>query len=1086
MSRSLSTKKVGVLKQDLVNICRLTLFNDLKIALRSRYNMQLFINGKKAFVFLCRHSNQAFGKFLPRAVTRLNRRHIVRGTQQWAVLTGLAVLVLLWLTIHLLFAQRVAFDQQGAVQSGFNITRGLEESTLRSFAEVDKVLLYERRAIEERQGSLDLQDLFTNIKAMSDIVVQMAFIDARGMMRFSTASKGATAPLDLSDREHFKVHVNSNADTLFISAPIIGRVSKRWSIQFTRRVLDKAGNFGGVLVASLDAMHLNNFYSSLELGSSGSISLIGMDGRVRAASEAAGQKHYAIGDLITGDRLLLEANARSEGHYFVPSTEQEQGRLISFRRIKGQPLIVALRLEQRQIEQVAYQELSRNAIIGIFVSVLILSFSVSGSNHQLKLKLAHLITRRSQKHALRTSEALRATLDNMVQGIISVKSNGVIQFINERCLDLLGLDRTDIRNNATFKDLVDHLTAKGEYQTGIVTDSEQTEEYASARDTAQFSPSFVRTRTNGTVLEVKTTSSADGGFIRTITDVTKHERAREQINRLSAKAEFERAQFKTAVNKMPLGLIMFDTEHKVTICNDRYREIYGLTIEETALGTSLSEMLLCRARVGTIEVLQSDNAIDRLIEIAKANQEHSWNSRLGDGRLINVRHNPLADGGWVSVHEDITVRRLAEEKIEHMAEHDPLTNLANRTKLMSDLNNCQQVLANGEQFAVLLLDLDHFKAINDTLGHPIGDKLLIEASKRLLATSRSNDLVARLGGDEFAIIERNIVGPAAAEALAVRLMASLGQPYLIEGHQIVVGASIGIACASHDYNTAETLLQAADIALYQAKHDGRNGFRFFEQSMIEEVRERRSTEEELRQGIADRQLEVHYQPIVNTRSLAIEGYEGLVRWRHPQKGLVPPIKFIPLAESTGLIQAIGNLVLHDACRQMMEGPDDLYISVNVSPVELKQHNFVDLIREALELTGLHATRLQLEVTEGVLLQSEAGTLERLRDLRRMGVLIAMDDFGTGYSSLSSLRTFPFDKIKIDRSLIQGVSDSPANMAILKAVVDLADGLGMSLTAEGIETAEQLAIVRDLGCQQAQGYYLGRPLPATALTQVKAA
>ena len=1044
--------------------------------------------------FLNRVITTAFA-WRPSAITKLcssdghgrfTWRQSARIARQSAIKIGLVCLTILWLAVYLKYQERVGLEQREAAFTGQTLTRLFEENTLRSIGEVDKSLLYLRRVIESRFGSVDFHELVSTSDILSDIIVQTAIIDANGIMRASSASVGPAEPLDLHDRDHFKVHVGNRGDTLFISAPVLGRVSKKWSIQLTRRFLDKDGTFAGVVVASLDPLYLANSFQSVSLDSTNSISLIGLDGIVRATSDTPGQNRHHLGESIAGSRLLREAEKQPFGHYFISQSDEDRGGLISFRRIRGQPLLVAMRVAKSQIELDADIELTRNSVFGLALSILIVGTSIWAAGHQLRLRLAHINFVRSRALALRKSSSLQLTLDNMDQGIISVDKNLSVKFINQLAIDLLELDKNNLDASGSCHDRGNYLLTN-KVSANLFSPEGMSSLPSSTVDEAPGNPSsFMQTRPDGSVLEFKTVTLADGGFIRTITDVTRRTRAQAEIARLSAEAGLEREHLQTAVNNMPIGLVMYDSSSSIIVCNDRYREMYRLTDCETKRGTSLIKVLRRREDLRSIEAQDQRSLIGTMIEAANINQMHTRTSQLEDGRLVSVRHHPLAVGGWVAIHEDITERRLAEQKIEHLAQHDSLTGLANRAKLHDELDRDTQALDGDEQFAVLLLDLDHFKVVNDTLGHPVGDKLLIEVGKRLVAVARSNDLVARLGGDEFAIIERKIPGAAAAGALADRLKTTVTKPYLIDGHQIVIGVSVGIACSSTDGDSAEKLLQAADIALYQAKHAGRNTHRFFKPAMSEEVQQRRNIEQELREAIVRREFEVHYQPIVNAISLQIEGYEGLVRWRHPVKGLVPPIAFIPIAESTGLIQAIGNLVMREACRQIMSVPGDHYISVNVSPIELTQTNFVELVTEALETTGLAPSRLQLEVTEGVLLKSDAAILERLRRLRTLGIGIAMDDFGTGYSSLSYLRTFPFDKIKIDRSLIKDVGASLPNMAILKAIADLANGLGMALTAEGVETAEELAAVRSVGCHQVQGYFTGRPMSADLLFSSQAA
>jgi diguanylate cyclase (GGDEF)-like protein len=444
--------------------------------------------------------------------------------------------------------------------------------------------------------------------------------------------------------------------------------------------------------------------------------------------------------------------------------------------------------------------------------------------------------------------------------------------------------------------------------------------------------------------------------------------------------------------------------------------------------------------------------------------------------VISILHRPMAGGGWVSTHQDITEHRRNEERIRHLARHDALTDLANRMVLQERVAELQGRIARGERIAILGIDLDHFKNVNDTLGHEAGDELLKLAAARLTECCRDTDLVVRMGGDEFAILQVSIGQPDSASILARRVVNSIAEPFDIRGHKFMIGASIGIAVAPFDGTDAKTLMRCADLALYRAKNEGRNAFHFYEQGMDETLQRRRSIEAGLRSALSGNEFTLAYQPLVNIAENRICAFEALLRWTSPEHGAMSPADFIPIAEKTGLISPIGEWVLRQACAAATTWPDHISVAVNLSPVQFKNRGLVDQVKAALADTGLRPNRLELEITESVLLIDSKATLAILHQLRDMGVRLSMDDFGTGYSSLSYLLSFPFDKIKIDRSFVGDSSNTAGARAIVKAVVDLGQSLGMAITAEGVETAQHLALVRELGCTELQGFLFSKPLP----------
>ena len=468
-------------------------------------------------------------------------------------------------------------------------------------------------------------------------------------------------------------------------------------------------------------------------------------------------------------------------------------------------------------------------------------------------------------------------------------------------------------------------------------------------------------------------------------------------------------------------------------------------------------------------------------------------SENGTGRscILRFAGKPAFDhvGGFLGyrgIASDVTAQVVAERRARYLALYDPLTDLPNRELLRQRLDDALAGLRRRDgMVAVFLLDLDRFKSINDTFGHAAGDRLIRSCSERLKACMRQTDTLARIGGDEFALIQVGVEKAEQVQALCRRLLAALVEPFDLDGQEVIVTASIGVALAPTDAEEPARLLQHADVALYRAKDEGRNAFRFFEPEMDRRLQNRRALECDLRAALARGQIEVHYQLQVDLRSQEPVGVEALARWHHPERGWVPPQEFISVAEETGLILPLGEQVLRTACAQMVAWPR-LRLSVNLSPVQFRHGDLVALVRSALEEARLEAGRLELEVTEGVLLSDTVDALATLTSLRELGVRIAMDDFGTGYSSLGYLQKFTFDTIKIDRSFVGAIERRSEAEAIVRAVVGLGHSLGIRTCAEGVETAGQFAFLEGEGCDEVQGYYFSRPVPASDLAELLAA
>jgi diguanylate cyclase (GGDEF)-like protein len=723
------------------------------------------------------------------------------------VVLGLLVVALLWVGIAVKHANDVRGALQDSERTTHNFAMVFEENVLRSIGEIDKSLLYMRRSIESRGGKEDYGTIANTTDLLSEIIVQVAIIGPDGVMRATNAGPQPPPATDLSDRDHFRVHVGNAEDILYISRPVIGRASGRVSVQFSRSFRGPDGRFGGVVVASLNPSHLTKFYDKIDLGTPASISLIGSDGVVRSSGGVGGG--FGVGADLTRTETYQKIRSGRTGTFTLDMPDGAETRLVTIRKVREHPLWVSVSLPQAEI-------------------------------------------------------------------------------------------------------------------------------YKDARATLRID----------------------------------------------------------------------------------------------ALAAALLTLL-----VGV--------AVEKLLRIEAKRSE-------------------------------------AEARVARLASRDPLTDLPNRRVFRASLEamaEAARAAPDGAAYAVMFLDLDRFKLVNDTLGHKVGDGLLQAVGDRLSAVLEPGQVLARLGGDEFALLVPRAGDKAALEALAARIAEALVPPFEIGSHQIRSSVSIGIAVGPEDGETADDILIAADLALYAVKAGKRGTFQFYDRQMSVGLEDRRQLEGDLRRAIERGELELHYQPSIILKTGEIAGFEALARWKHPVRGNVPPSLFISIAEECGLIHAIGEWSLTEACRQAATWPERLKIAVNLSPVQFSGPDLVGMVRGVLARTGLPAHRLELEITEQMLLDSGEATLATLRDLKALGLRIAMDDFGTGYSSLNYLRSFPFDRIKVDRSFVTGLGAGAPNTAIVRAVIDIARVLGMRTTAEGIETADQQRVLALLGCDEVQGYLFSRPLPA---------
>jgi diguanylate cyclase (GGDEF)-like protein/PAS domain S-box-containing protein len=657
--------------------------------------------------------------------------------------------------------------------------------------------------------------------------------------------------------------------------------------------------------------------------------------------------------------------------------------------------------------------------------------------------------------ARKSHERLRQAIEILPQGIVFLDADGRYILWNKKYSEIYSRSSDLFERGARLQDTIRIGVERGDYPEAIGREEEWLAERLARL--SQPGERHEQTLADGRCILIEERLTEDGGVIGLRVDITE----------LKQREASFRLLFDS--NPVPMIVCALDDERILSV-NDAAIAHYGYSRAEFE-----------KLTIGSVQAFDSrppwagDHSNDELTA-------RTWKHVRADGTLIDLaiysRQLVYADRPAVLLSlMDITERKRAEARLAFMAQHDGLTGLPNRTLLRQEMDEMlQHTRRSSDKVAVLMLGLDNFKAVNDTLGHAVGDKLLRGVAKRLRSTLREEDTLARLNSDEFAVVQSGMVRPEDAVLLARRLLEAVGEPYLLDGHAIVIGASIGIAMSPGDGDESEKLLKHADMALSRAKNDSRGTFSFFESGMDARAQSRRKIEIDLRDAIQGDVLRPYYQPLVDLSSGRITGFEALVRWPHPERGMISPAEFIPVAEETGLINALGGLILHRACRDAATWPGDIRVAVNLSPLQFRAGNLLSVVMEALKQSGLPARRLELEITETLLLEKSSQVQATLHALRALGVRISMDDFGTGYSSLSYLRSFPFDKIKIDQSFVRGLGTNNDAQAIVRAIISLGVGLGVTITAEGVETEGELNCLRSEGCHEAQGFLFSHARP----------
>jgi diguanylate cyclase (GGDEF)-like protein/PAS domain S-box-containing protein len=980
-------------------------------------------------------------------------------------LLGVGLVLLLWTGVSLHLEGERQQAEHAAVQNSANLASAFEEHLLRSLNEIDRALKIIRTNYLRSPGAFDLKDWLKTNQLFDDQTVQASIIGADGRIKQSNVDSSSAIGTDISDREHFRVQVHAQNDDLFISKPVVGRTTGRPSIQLTRRIVNNDGAFAGVIVASLDPSYLARFYDSVDIGKDGYVRVMGTDGILRAAG---GGTSVPIGeDVSQGKKFKEHANSPMGWFYTESRLSDHIPRLVTFRTLKDYPLIITIGLSTREVFAGSDENRRAYYVAGSVVTLLILAATGFGIRGRL---WRDRMAKDREIQNLRFDTVLR----NMPLGVCMMDSQGQLAVCNEQFYCMYDLSPDVVKPGALLLDIVRQRkkagTFTGDPEAFCRDVSEKLNDGLLVKFSAQLS--------DGRIISVLNKPMKNGGWISVHEDTTEQTKAKRE-------SEQTKKFLDMIIENVPVAIVVKDADtRKFVLVNRTYETLIG-TPREALIGKTVFDVFPVKDAQRIWEsdsdaIHSSERPItnELPVETPAKGSRIIWTTRLV---ICGLDGKPQY---LITVIKDVTEKNNAYAKIAYMAHHDQLTGLPNRAQFADRLGTALNKVRHGTQLAVFFLDLDLFKDVNDTLGHLVGDELLKVVAERLQECVRDIGTVARLGGDEFAIIQESIEQQADISLLADQIRSAIKAPYDLGGLRANVDVSIGIARSPNDGTTSAELIKRADLALYQAKGDGRGAYRFFEPAMDAILKARRKLEADLRDALIKGEFELFYQPIVEVDNRSIVGLEGLLRWHHPTRGMVSPADFIPAAEETGFIISLGEWVIRQACSDASRWPDDIKIAVNLSPVQFASKNLLQVIINALGASGVAASRLELEITEEILLAHNKENINVLNQLRQLGVRIVMDDFGTGYSSLNYLRSLPFDKIKIDRSFVNDISEgNNLSLEIVRSVASLAGILDVPTTAEGIETEEQLQLVRAAGCTQFQGYLFSPPKPVSEIANL---
>jgi diguanylate cyclase (GGDEF)-like protein/PAS domain S-box-containing protein len=899
--------------------------------------------------------------------------------------------------------------------------------------------------------------LQSKVSALS-YIGDVAIFDSEGKL-INWSRPSPVPDISIVDRSYFKIFKSEPQSEPILAEPARSYIDGSWTTVIAHRLSGPGGVFLGVMSRRIDPVNYERFFASLTLGEGAAIAMFHRDGTMLARYPHIDSM---IGQKFKNAPLLHQVLTLGGGKTLrITSPIDGQDRLGAGAELSHFPIVV-IATSAVSAALADWRAQTRFLIVAAALSACVIALML-----YLIIQQINRQNREAQQRLESEKQRLDTALNNMTQGLVLYDPSARIVTFNQRYIDMYSLSTDVVKPGCHYYELIQHRKDTGSYDGDVRAFCDPI-----MRDVAQGKVNrCIMECRDGRAFEVINKPLAQGGWVATIEDITERRKLEQERDR-------NYAFLREIIDHIPTQITVKDAiDHRYVLVNSVAETQFGLSRDDI-VGKSVSELFPEEhAKIITGEddrALQSKEGL--FID------EHLWQTKLFGPRFITSKRIAIRDSAGeprylINVVEDVTERRRADEKIAHLAHYDALTDLPNRVLFREQIERELRKANQGEQFALLYIDIDEFKGINDSLGHHVGDELLKTVATRIRGCIKPGDLIARLGGDEFAVIQTAIGSTAEVENFVARVYEAIRQPCQCLGHQLSTDASIGIALAPRDGTELDQLIKHADLAMYAAKAGGRRIHRFFESAMDASAKARLTMEQDLRQALVDGSFEIHYQPLVDLRRDEVTGCEALLRWRHPERGMISPAEFIPVAEDTGLINELGDWVLRTACAEAATWPDHIRLAVNVSPVQLKCQTLALKIAGALAATGLKASRLELEITEAVLIRDDEAALAILHQLRAVGVRIALDDFGTGFSSLSYLKRFPFDKIKIDRCFVSDISETDGSSSIVQAVVNIAAALHMTTTAEGVETEAQRELLRRLGCNEMQGYLFSAPKPA---------
>jgi diguanylate cyclase (GGDEF)-like protein/PAS domain S-box-containing protein len=918
-------------------------------------------------------------------------------------------------------------------------------------------------AFRAKMSTPEAHEMLKSKVSVLSYVGDVAIFDADGELINSSATRPLPS-INVASRAYFKAFKSDPQLKSVLTEPVRSIFAGGWTAAMAHRLSGPNGVFLGVMTRRIDPANYERFFASVALGSGAAIAMFHADGTMLARYPHIDKM---IGQKFSNAPLLQRAVSQGGQQTLrIKSSIDQMDRLGSAAILNRFPIVIVA------TTTVADALADWRAQTRFLIAAAALAAAVIALTLFLIIRQINRQNRDAQQRLESEKQRLDTALNNMTQGLVLYDASARIVTFNQRYIDMYNLSKDVVKPGCHYYDLIQHRKDTGSYDGDVRSFCDPI-----MRDVAQGKVNrCIMESGDGRAFAIVNKPLAHGGWVATIEDITERRNLEQERDR-------NHAFLREIIDHIPTQITVKDAgDRRYVLVNSVAETQFGLS-RDGIVGKSASELfhaeLAARITADDDEALRTEEGL--FID------EHLWQNNFGSrfitSKRIAIRGSAGEPRYLINVVEDVTERRRAAEKIAHLAHYDALTDLPNRVLFREQIERELRKTNQGEQFALLYIDIDEFKGINDSLGHHVGDELLKTLATRIRGCIKPGDLIARLGGDEFAVIQTAIGSIAEVEDFVRRVYDAIREPCQCLGHQLSTDASIGIALAPQDGTELDQLIKHADLAMYAAKAGGRRIYRFFEPAMDASAKARLIMEQDLRQALAGGGFELHYQPVVDLRRDEVTGCEALLRWRHPQRGMISPAEFIPVAEDTGLINELGDWVLRTACAEAATWPDHIRLAVNVSPVQLKCQTLAIKIAGALAASGLKPSRLELEITEAVLIRDDEAALAILHQLRAVGVRIALDDFGTGFSSLSYLKRFPFDKIKIDRCFVSDISETDGSSSIVQAVVNIAAALHMTTTAEGVETEAQRELLRRLGCTEMQGYLFSAAKPAALVRQL---